>query len=198
MTLRPGYAYLRDWKAFQTIGTERLAFGNQDICTYIDDYREGTVLDALGSIGGLFALLQAAHVLLFGKPMLWGLTGAKLITPFGLIGMCTSKGFKRRLRQHYYGQDTQGSETFKVGAFLRDYVLELGPADFDPGQPARVSSGNASSPSRFISQSGEAIDEHVQVPLMPMGVQQTSSCENGFDINAISRGTSERGESTAV
>ncbi|CAE6522007.1 unnamed protein product [Rhizoctonia solani] len=55
--------------------------GNE--CDYTEDYRSGTIVDV---IGGLFALLQALHLLLFGRPLLWGLTGAKLITPFGLLG----------------------------------------------------------------------------------------------------------------
>lgn len=48
---------------------------NNQICNYIEDYRSGTVFDIIGSVGGLFALLQSLHVLLFGRPMLWGLTG---------------------------------------------------------------------------------------------------------------------------
>ena len=47
-------------------------------CDYIEDYRSTTVFDVIGSVGGLFALLQSLHVLLFGRPMLWGLTGKHL------------------------------------------------------------------------------------------------------------------------
>ncbi|KAH7337112.1 hypothetical protein B0J17DRAFT_629705 [Rhizoctonia solani] len=97
-------------------------------CIFASD-REGSVLDAVGSIGGLFALLQAAHVLLFG---------AKLINPFGLLGICSSRGFKRWLREQYYRPSTfneDGLDSFRTGAFLRDFVIEFGPADNDSDQP---------------------------------------------------------------
>lgn len=48
------------------------------MCDFIDDYRSSTVFDVIGSVGGLFALLQAAHILLFGRPLLWGLAGQLL------------------------------------------------------------------------------------------------------------------------
>lgn len=44
-------------------------------CDYVEDYRTNTVFDVIGSIGGLFALLQSLHIVLFGQAMLWGLTG---------------------------------------------------------------------------------------------------------------------------
>ncbi|KAH7339066.1 hypothetical protein B0J17DRAFT_659649 [Rhizoctonia solani] len=47
----------------------------KDVCDFIDDYRTGTIFNVIGSVGGLFALLQAMHMLLFGRPLLWGLTG---------------------------------------------------------------------------------------------------------------------------
>jgi hypothetical protein len=49
--------------------------GNLPICDVVEDFRTGTIFDALGSIGGLFALLQSIHILLFGRPLLWGITG---------------------------------------------------------------------------------------------------------------------------
>ncbi|KEP45092.1 putative Kex protein, partial [Rhizoctonia solani 123E] len=114
-------------------------FDNSDnVCDFIDDHRSGTVIDVLGSVGGLFALLQAIHVLLFGRPLLWGLTamihkGAKLISPFGLFGNCGSREFRRRLREEYYSASTEeGLETIQVGKFLRDFVIEFGPANLDP------------------------------------------------------------------
>ncbi|KDN38543.1 hypothetical protein RSAG8_09432, partial [Rhizoctonia solani AG-8 WAC10335] len=113
------------------------------MCAFVQDYREGTIFDAVGSIGGLFALLQAAHVLIFGKPMLWGLVGAKLITPFGLLGLCSSKGFRRRLQDRYHGQNTErDSDVFRIWMFLRDYVIDFGPADFDPEAQDMASPNN--------------------------------------------------------
>ncbi|CEL57228.1 hypothetical protein RSOLAG1IB_08440 [Rhizoctonia solani AG-1 IB] len=100
------------------------------MCDYIEDYRSGSVLDVIGSVGGLFALLHAAHVLLFGRPLLWGLTGAKLITPFGLLGALSSAGFQRRLKEHYHRQPTEDDpEPLRIGAFLRDFVIDFGPAN---------------------------------------------------------------------
>ncbi|CAE6454738.1 unnamed protein product [Rhizoctonia solani] len=102
------------------------------LCDYIEDYRSGSVIDVIGSIGGLFALLQAAHLLLFGRPLLWSLTGAKTVTPFGVLGQCSSQSFKRRLRREYHtpsGED--GTDTIQIVKFLRDFVIEFGPADLD-------------------------------------------------------------------
>ncbi|KEP48134.1 putative Kex protein [Rhizoctonia solani 123E] len=107
------------------------------VCDFVEDYRSSSVFDVIGSVGGLFALLQAMNVLLFGRPLLWGLTGAKLITPFGLLGACSSRGFKRRLREEYHTTSPDdGTETIRIVKFLRDFVIEFGPADLDVEQPA--------------------------------------------------------------
>ena len=73
--------FLKDRESLQ-VGGE--TFTNQT-CSYIEDYRSSTVIDIIGSIGGLFALLQTLHVVLFGRPMLWGLTGKSRVTPDGEI-----------------------------------------------------------------------------------------------------------------
>ncbi|KAG8709841.1 hypothetical protein FRC09_000445 [Ceratobasidium sp. 395] len=107
------------------------------LCTFIEDYRLSTIFDAIGSIGGLLAILQGVHILLFGRPMFWGLTGAKLINPFGILGSCHSRGFRRRLRERYHRQSTSGErtgdaiDTIRINAFLRDFVVDFGPADVD-------------------------------------------------------------------
>jgi hypothetical protein len=44
-------------------------------CEVVEDYRSSTAFDALGSIGGLLAILQGLHLLLFGRPLFWGITG---------------------------------------------------------------------------------------------------------------------------
>ncbi|KDN34196.1 hypothetical protein RSAG8_12702, partial [Rhizoctonia solani AG-8 WAC10335] len=132
-------------------------------CDFIEDYRSGSVVDVIGSVGGLFALLQALHVLLFGRPLLWGLTGAKLITPFGLFGKCSSREFKRRLREEYHSASTEdGSEAIRVGKFLRDFVIEFGPVDPDP--ELHTSQQSASSPRKVV-----VGDEYMasEIPLMP-------------------------------
>ncbi|KAG8689139.1 hypothetical protein FRC09_012568 [Ceratobasidium sp. 395] len=104
------------------------------VCAFIEDYRSSTIFDAIGSIGGLLAILQGAHILLFGRPMFWGLAGAKLINPFGLFGSCYSRGFKRRLRERYHRRPTMGqtgdaAEVMRINAFLRDFVIDFGLAD---------------------------------------------------------------------
>ncbi|CEL61455.1 hypothetical protein RSOLAG1IB_10037 [Rhizoctonia solani AG-1 IB] len=125
VTLTPGLMYLRSQ-------ADRDNHLSNNICDFIDDYRSGTILDVIGSVGGLFALLQAAHMILFGRPLFWGLTGSKLITPFGLLGACSSKGFKRRLREEYHTRSTEeGPETIQIVKFLRDFVIEFGPADLE-------------------------------------------------------------------
>ncbi|KAL5639917.1 hypothetical protein ACGC1H_006472 [Rhizoctonia solani] len=125
ITLKPGFMHFRNQAGIPS----PVAF-TAGVCDIIEDYRSSTVLDVIGSIGGLFALLQTAHVLLFGRPLFWGLTGAKLITPFGLLGACSSRGFKRRLRERYHGGSEEAQyDTILIGAFLRDFVIEFGPAD---------------------------------------------------------------------
>ncbi|KAG8690249.1 hypothetical protein FRC09_012066 [Ceratobasidium sp. 395] len=105
-------------------------------CAFVEDYRSSTIFDALGSIGGLLAILQGVHILLFGRPMFWGLVGAKLISPFGLFRGCYSRGFRRRLRERYHRQPTSErtddpAEMIRIHAFLRDFVIDFGPADVD-------------------------------------------------------------------
>ncbi|CAE6427813.1 unnamed protein product [Rhizoctonia solani] len=133
-TLDPGFEnYYRSQEDFWRL--QKRLFDSPKMCDYIEDYRSGSVLDVLGSVGGLFALLYAAHVLIFRRPLLWGLTGAKLITPFGLLGIFSSADFKRRLREHYHREPTQGDpEPFRIGAFLRDFVVDLGPAGIHKNQ----------------------------------------------------------------
>ncbi|KAF8601921.1 hypothetical protein BDV93DRAFT_524467 [Ceratobasidium sp. AG-I] len=109
------------------------------LCQVVEDYRVNSAFDVLGSIGGLLALLQGIHILLFGRPLFWGLLlGSKLITPFGLVGKLATKGFRQRLRKHYYPSSIQSAEdvrtaaytqdTINITEFLLDYVLDVGPA----------------------------------------------------------------------
>ncbi|KAG9087294.1 hypothetical protein FS749_003019 [Ceratobasidium sp. UAMH 11750] len=123
---RPQFAAFKDRSWFDSW---KLDNSDSEMCDYIEDYRTGTILSALGSVGGLFALLQSLHLFFFGRPMLWGLTGAKLISPFGFCGLFTSKDFKRRLRENYYSAPSEGAEeTLRVDAFLNDFVIDFGPA----------------------------------------------------------------------
>ncbi|KAG8717306.1 hypothetical protein FRC08_007724 [Ceratobasidium sp. 394] len=125
---RPRFAAFRDEGLFHSL----VGDSGFETCDYIEDYRTSTIFSALGPIGGLFALLQSFHAFLFGRPILWGLTGAKLISPFEFFGLFTSKGFKRRLRENYYSAPLEGAEeTFRVDAFLNDFVIDFGPAFMD-------------------------------------------------------------------
>ncbi|EUC59287.1 deuterolysin metalloprotease (M35) family containing protein, putative, partial [Rhizoctonia solani AG-3 Rhs1AP] len=147
-------------------------YGSDIVCDFIDDYRSGTVVDVLGSVGGLFALLQAMHVLLFGRPLLWGLTGAKLITPFGLFGSCSSREFKRRLREDYHSSSPEdGMETIQIGKFLRDFVIEFGPADLD-FEPRPSQQSTPSSPKAVTWDEDTA---NTQIPLMHLRSDDAST-----------------------
>jgi hypothetical protein len=44
-------------------------------CEVIEEYRDSSAFDILGSIGGLLALVQGIYMWLVGRPLLWGLTG---------------------------------------------------------------------------------------------------------------------------
>ncbi|CAE6481554.1 unnamed protein product [Rhizoctonia solani] len=129
-TFKPGLSYLRDKRAFDEFisGDNRFPYFGDDGCDFVEDYRSGSVLDILGSIGGLFAILQTIHVLLFGRPLFWGIMGTKLINPFGLVGSFGSNGFERRLHETYGREPTKDNpECIRTAAFLRDFVLDFGP-----------------------------------------------------------------------
>jgi hypothetical protein len=72
VTLRPGYMYFGVRKDLQKLDYPSAQL---ESCDYLDDYRSSTILEVIGSVGGLFAVLQTIHVLLFGRPLLWGLAG---------------------------------------------------------------------------------------------------------------------------
>jgi hypothetical protein len=42
----------------------------------IMDYRRNTFVAAVSSLGGLLATVQAIHLLLYGRPLWWGLFGS--------------------------------------------------------------------------------------------------------------------------
>ncbi|CAE6422169.1 unnamed protein product [Rhizoctonia solani] len=141
--LTPGLMYHRNQVDARNIN------GNPDtLCDYIDDYRSSTIIDVIGSIGGLFALLQTMHLLLFGRPLLWGLIGAKMITPFGLLGQCSSRSFRRRLKEGYHVTSSEdGAETIRIVKFLQDFVIDFGPANVDLEQrPVSPVPGNNDNP----------------------------------------------------
>ncbi|KAG8685805.1 hypothetical protein FRC09_014517, partial [Ceratobasidium sp. 395] len=126
-------------------------------CEVIEEYRDSSAFDILGSIGGLLALVQGIYIWLVGRPLLWGLTGtvfqlfsfssyfvysgptagAKPISPFGLMGSFSLPGFRQTLREHYHtstsDHDKQEStpqrdeDRIRMVAFLLDYVLDMGP-----------------------------------------------------------------------
>ncbi|KAB5593580.1 hypothetical protein CTheo_2969 [Ceratobasidium theobromae] len=130
-TYQPALTYFRGQEEYWSTRNHAWEF-DYDMCDFIDDYRSSTVFDVIGSVGGLFALLQAAHILLFGRPLLWGLAGTKLITPFGIVGAFSSESFKRRLHERYHRQPSEHNpEPIHIGAFLRDFVIDLGPANVD-------------------------------------------------------------------
>ncbi|KAG8687669.1 hypothetical protein FRC11_006786 [Ceratobasidium sp. 423] len=116
----------------------------ENLCEVTEEYRVGSTFDILASIGGLLALFQGLHVFLFGRPLFWGLFGAKLITPFGFMGRFAREDFKQRLREHYHRstdpEDTLESrvdipreeENIYITRFLLDYVIDMGPASAIP------------------------------------------------------------------
>ncbi|KAF8754976.1 hypothetical protein RHS01_05778 [Rhizoctonia solani] len=125
VTLNPGFVYFRSYQDLRVQGGAR----SSGICDYLQDYRTGTILDVIGSVGGLFALLQAIHLLLFGRSLMWGLTGAMLISPFGLVGALSSKKFQQHLQEHYHRTPTEDNPgSVQIGDFLRDFVIDFGPA----------------------------------------------------------------------
>ncbi|KAG8722317.1 hypothetical protein FRC08_004155 [Ceratobasidium sp. 394] len=105
-------------------------------CEVIEEYRDSSAFDILGLIGGLLALIQGIYLWLVGRPLLWGLTGAKVVSPFGVIGAFSLPGFRKKLREHYRVPDSnnqqpitlEDEERIRMVAFLLDYVVDMGPA----------------------------------------------------------------------
>ena len=62
--------------SLETVKAAKSRYGMGIMCDFIEDYRSSTIFDALGSVGGLLAILQGVHILLFGRPIFWGITGA--------------------------------------------------------------------------------------------------------------------------
>ncbi|CAE6434841.1 hypothetical protein BN14_07935 [Rhizoctonia solani AG-1 IB] len=61
------------------------------------------------------------------------------ISPFGLLGQCSSKSFKRRLREEYHVKSEEGdADTLRVAKFLRDFVIDFGPASLEQEQSAET------------------------------------------------------------
>ncbi|KAH7320351.1 hypothetical protein B0J17DRAFT_685795 [Rhizoctonia solani] len=147
------------------------------ICDFIEDYRSGSILDVIGSIGGLFVLLQTLHVVLFGRPLLWGLTGAKLITPFGLLGKLSSRGFKRRLREEYHTIAEDGTELIQIVKFLRDFVMDFGPADLNPHHQVSHASG-------VCSPTAEVKDDEANPDISLLRMQSNASTTSPRASNA--------------
>ncbi|KAF8673053.1 hypothetical protein RHS04_07712 [Rhizoctonia solani] len=115
------------------------------LCEITEDYRVTNSFDMFASIGGLLALLQGVHILLFGRPLFWGMFGAKAITPFGMMGNLATKSFKKRLQERYHlprqgaqanPEQLQGGSRSRDRAgvdidmtqFLLDFVIDMGPA----------------------------------------------------------------------
>ncbi|KAJ1302215.1 hypothetical protein OPQ81_001039 [Rhizoctonia solani] len=162
VTLKPEMRYLRDKTVFDAVksgsASNRYIFnpgGYTWECYFVEDYRSGTILDILGSVGGLFAILQTLHVLLFGRPLFWGLLGTKSINPFGLLGSLGPKSFRRRLHEEYGRESTKDNpDWIRTAAFLRDFVIDFGPLenqldrDRDPKQVMPVGNRNGTADSR--------------------------------------------------
>ncbi|CAE6527095.1 unnamed protein product [Rhizoctonia solani] len=133
VTFRPGFMYFGTRADLRSLDSPSAQL---EACDYLDDYRSGTILDVIGSVGGLLTVLQGMHILLFGRPLLWGLAGTKLITPFGILGMCSSRRFKDRLKEQYHRRSTEENpDKIHIVSFLRDFVVDFGPADFNPACP---------------------------------------------------------------
>jgi len=97
----------------------------------IVDNRERTFLAAVSSIGGLLAALQGLHVLLFGRPLWWGIFGIQLIDPFGIFGTAFSRGAEERMVSRYgyipHSPTDDSTGAHSLGLFLSEFVMEVGP-----------------------------------------------------------------------
>ncbi|KAG9119702.1 hypothetical protein FRC07_005138 [Ceratobasidium sp. 392] len=139
------------------------------LCQVIEDYRESSAFDLLGSVGGLLALLQGIHIFLFGRPLFWGMFGAKLITPFGFVGRFAPGGLQQQLRDRYNAQgaikDSDHNQTSEelssaiaMNLFLLECVIDMGPASTVDRQPRRNSGSTTRPPNMdFSNWQGEVV-----------------------------------------
>lgn len=127
------------WTSSRSATQVKLERGRDELCEVTEDYRLSNTFDILASIGGLLAFLQGIHIFLFGRPLFWGMFGAKLLMPFGIVGRMATANFRQRLRDHYHssnidnpdGPETRQEDNINMNRFLLDYVLDLGPATPD-------------------------------------------------------------------
>ncbi|CUA78534.1 hypothetical protein RSOLAG22IIIB_13212 [Rhizoctonia solani] len=179
LTMKPGLNYLRDREPFEKVNSQESYALNEAwvdfrTCDFIEDHRSGTILDVLGSVGGLFAILQSIHLLLFGRPLLWGFLGTKLINPFGLVGAFDTKDFSRRLHENYGREPTKDNpDPIQTAAFLRDFVIEFGP--LATGASASQNQESATLRRTFDTQG----TLNSMVPLLP--VQRTNT--TGYELD---------------
>ncbi|CAE7182031.1 unnamed protein product [Rhizoctonia solani] len=172
LTMRPGLSYLRDQELFNRVNSNEgfPRWVDDTTCDFIEDYRSGTILDVLGSVGGLFAILQAMHILLFGRPLLWGLVGTKLINPFGFVGAFDAKDFSRRLHEMYGREPTKDNpDTIQTAAFLRDFVIDFGPLAKGASQDQKLTE------LRPVTNRHETMNS--VVPLLPVSRKTTCTTE---------------------
>ncbi|KAF8686311.1 hypothetical protein RHS04_00240 [Rhizoctonia solani] len=167
-----------------------LAKGNIQL-TYFKNYSLESSVAPLNASGDAIALAtrplktvaypQTMFVILskttgqapYSIPLFWGLVGAKTISPFGLLGQCSSRGFKRRLREEYHIQSTEeGTDTIHIVKFLRDFVIDFGPANLDSESHA-LQQSRPSSPR--IETHEESAAEAQTSPLMRAPAEDESS-----------------------
>ncbi|CAE6470403.1 unnamed protein product [Rhizoctonia solani] len=130
----------------------------ESLCEVTEEYRITNMFDILASIGGLLALLQGLHILLFGRPLFWGLFGAKIIAPFGLMGSLATKGFRERLQERYHyplkphspnmnipdqGDGSGTAVSVDMTQFLLDYVIDMGPASIQSNEEITIESSDS-------------------------------------------------------
>ncbi|KAJ1301879.1 hypothetical protein OPQ81_000719 [Rhizoctonia solani] len=159
------------------------ARGPDNLCEITEEYRIGNAFDILASIGGLLALFQGMHVLCFGRPLFWGLFGAKLISPFGIFGKCTGdREFRRRLRERYHrpiaaqnthsgGHQVPDEESVNISRFLLDFVIDMGPASIPPQTTVRDRSDSSPEPPSTSLRVGEgqAMESSMELTLLRTG-----------------------------
>ncbi|KDN48400.1 hypothetical protein RSAG8_02992, partial [Rhizoctonia solani AG-8 WAC10335] len=181
LTMKPSLNYLRDREPFNKVNSREQyplveAWVDSRTCDFIEDYRTGTILDVLGSVGGLFAILQTIHILLFGRPLLWGLSGTKMINPFGFVGAFDTKDFSRRLHETYGREPTKDNpDPIQTAAFLRDFVIDFGPLTTEASQDRN--------PTALRPATDRQGTLNSMVPLMPVRRGNTMEYESEHETN---------------
>ncbi|KDQ64256.1 hypothetical protein JAAARDRAFT_52232 [Jaapia argillacea MUCL 33604] len=126
-----------------------------------EDYRRYTLISGLASIGGVFTVVDGVFAMAFGFSIMAIISGSKVISPFGVVGLILRKQLRHAIRQQYPGLKAE-IQAGGMGSFLHDTAIGLSVLRDDPDVEAGPPTGAAERrrrPTRAASQGDYLPDE---------------------------------------